>query len=127
MKIKVLLIVGLSLLVANTASAQLTPDVDFSNPKGLISVKTDPVLKDPRGLISVKTDPVLKPIYYSSNGFTFDSQPVLDLINELEKSGAKVTTKVIEINNQILLEVYVNGNRQTPFILQCLDCIEFEY
>jgi hypothetical protein len=127
MNIKALLIIGLSLVVTNTAYAQVTPDIDLSDPKGLISIKTDPVLKDPRGLISIKTDPVLKPIYYSSNGFTFNSQPVIDLINALKKSGARVTTKVVELNNQIILEVYVNGKKQTPFVLQCLDCIEFEY
>ena len=54
-----MMILGLMIVVAQSASAQLTPDVDFSNPSGLISVKTDPVLKDPRSMIFVKTDPVL--------------------------------------------------------------------
>lgn len=155
MKISTALLTFVFVLVTQTAHAQVTPDVDLSNPKGLVSIKTDPVLKDPRAMIAIKTDPVLKdplgmisvntdPVLKDPRGMisiktdpvlrTIDvsindlnSQSIMELIALLEKSGAKVTTRVVDSNGVTALEVFVNGKKLTPLVLQCLDCIEFEY
>jgi hypothetical protein len=99
------------------------------NPNDLISIKTDPVLKDPRGMISIKTDPVLNPRSELLKGYNNNFQSILDLIGAFEKSGAKVSTNIIENNGITVLEVTVNGNKTTPFVLKCLDCevIVYEY
>lgn len=156
MKIKALLLSITVTMISNSAFAQVSPDVDHSNPKDLISIKTDPVLSDPKGMISVKTDPVLKnpldmigvktdpvlsdpkemifvktdpvlkTLSESIDGLSINFEPVMDLINSLEASGAKVTYRIVESDGLILLEVSVNGKMLTPFILNAAK-IEFEY
>lgn len=133
MKIKVLFILISILIIAGAAQAQLPPSYDgftnpnnlisvktdpvLSDPKSMISIKTDPVLSDPKGMISVKTDPVLKTLSESIDGFSVNFQPIMDLISSLEKSGAKVSYRVVESKGLVLLEVTVNGKMISPFIL----------
>ena len=132
-----MMILGLMIVVAQSASAQLTPDVDFSNPSGLISVKTDPVLKDPRSMIfvktdpvlkdpretiAIKTDPVLKALGAGVDASSINLDLVLGLVTALEARGAKVALRTESQQGVQVLEVKVDGKVLPTYLLSCESC-----
>lgn len=89
MKLILATIFALPLLFTNIASAQLPPDY---NGKTLASSTT-------------------------IDGFSLNFEPVFNLLTVLEAKGAKVQTKLLEINGQHQLLINVDGKNLKPIML----------
>ena len=94
---------------------------------GSVEAQLDPGTSGKTGgdLIAVKTDPVLREI----DMLKFNANSTFELLAALEKSGAKVSYKAVELDGVTMLEVKLNGARVASFAVGCKNCepIVFEY
>jgi hypothetical protein len=76
-------------------------------------------------LIAIKTDPVLREIEM----LKFNANATFELLAALEKNGAKISYKVVELDGVTMLEVKLNGALVASFAVGCKNCepIVFEY
>lgn len=95
-------------------SAQITPDIDH---KGVDSGVSYTVPKALSGFNFNFSDPKL------AASFNLNMQPVFELVGLLENRGAKITPKLLEGKNMVLMELEVDGKPLSPIVVQCLGCI----
>lgn len=76
---------------------------------------------------AVKTDPVLIPKVDGGAKVSLNLTPAMEMVSALENKGVKVGSKVIESGSITYLQLTLNGKPISPIMIDCKDCIEFEY